>query len=631
MSKILLSAAAAISALSTVGFSEPPPALAPPALEGAVHGPDAAERFSINSYASGDYAFGAWGGLRTRLRDAGVTFDSYYVMDPAGNVSGGKKQGFTYVDNYYLGVNLDLEKLFGWRGLQLMVSGINRSGGSVTQAYVGSQYDVQQVHGGQNVYFYNLTLEQKIWDDKIRLKIGRFGASDDFNTSPIYGLYMNNGIDGNIRNVLFDTQFSAYPFATWAARLRVDPTPEFNFQFGVFQTWEKIFDPHHNGLDWSIRRGDGVMMLAQAGWTPEFFKKPVVQPEAGNSDAKTALVPEMKGLPGHYWIGGSYSPWKGYSQVRQTRENQRQLWLLPACRPDGLPRDAGQRTGAHNLRRIWILPSGKYFHHSFPAQRRRFLYRSHSIAQRRQDHYRTNLWAVWRRLRSDDRGHRKQQADLRNGGRNRIPDPVLQVCLSPAGLPVCLAARRHRHDSRRCGPRSPGGNLVLGSLRAPSANPFAIHIPPCRNPHPGRRERFYFQPPRKMNKLEQPDPPMRPEAPPPASKKPMFITKDGKNVFVTFVLLIFLFALWGFCNGMIDVMDKHFQEELHLSLAQSAWVQFAHYLGYFLMALPAGWLAMKLGYKGGIITGLLMVAAGGFWFIPATHIAAFGPSCLAFA
>ena len=49
-------------------------------------------------------------------------------------------------------------------------------------------------------------------------------------------------------------------------------------------------------------------------------------------------------------------------------------------------------------------------------------------------------------------------------------------------------------------------------------------------------------------------------------------------------------------------------------------MQFAHYLGYFLMAMPAGWLASKLGYKGGIIAGLLMVAVGGFWFIPATHI-----------
>ena len=103
----------------------------------------------------------------------------------------------------------------------------------------------------------------------------------------------------------------------------------------------------------------------------------------------------------------------------------------------------------------------------------------------------------------------------------------------------------------------------------------------------------------------------------------LFRLTDGKNVVMTFVLVSSLFLLWGFCNGMIDVMDKHFQTELHLTLAQSAWVQFAHYLGYFLMALPAGWLATRLGYKGGIIVGLLMVAVGGFWFIPATKIAAF--------
>ena len=75
------------------------------------------------------------------------------------------------------------------------------------------------------------------------------------------------------------------------------------------------------------------------------------------------------------------------------------------------------------------------------------------------------------------------------------------------------------------------------------------------------------------------------------SKKSMFVSEDGKNLIFTFILVSSLFLLWGFCNGMIDVMDKHFQEELHLSLSQSAWVQFAHYLGYFLMALPAGWLA----------------------------------------
>ncbi len=92
---------------------------------------------------------------------------------------------------------------------------------------------------------------------------------------------------------------------------------------------------------------------------------------------------------------------------------------------------------------------------------------------------------------------------------------------------------------------------------------------------------------------------------------------------MTFFLVASLFLLWGFCNGMIDVMDRHFQSYLHLTLAQSANVQWAHYLGYFLMALPAGLLTRRIGYRGGIITGLLFVALGGLWFMPATHIAKF--------
>ncbi len=102
-----------------------------------------------------------------------------------------------------------------------------------------------------------------------------------------------------------------------------------------------------------------------------------------------------------------------------------------------------------------------------------------------------------------------------------------------------------------------------------------------------------------------------------------FKASDGRNYTTTFFLVSSLFLLWGFCNGMIDVMDKHFQDQLHLTKGQSAWVQTAHYLGYALMALPAGVLARVIGYKGSIISGLLLVSAGGFWFIAATRIASF--------
>jgi MFS transporter, FHS family, L-fucose permease len=112
-------------------------------------------------------------------------------------------------------------------------------------------------------------------------------------------------------------------------------------------------------------------------------------------------------------------------------------------------------------------------------------------------------------------------------------------------------------------------------------------------------------------------------ASPQAVAAPRLFVLNGRNLAAPFFLVSSLFLVWGFCNGMIDVMDKHFQEDLHLSLAQSAWIQFAHYLGYFLMALPAGALAQRLGYKGGIIAGLLLVAAGGLWFLAAVRIAAF--------
>ena len=103
----------------------------------------------------------------------------------------------------------------------------------------------------------------------------------------------------------------------------------------------------------------------------------------------------------------------------------------------------------------------------------------------------------------------------------------------------------------------------------------------------------------------------------------LFKTSDGKNHFLTFALVCTLFLLWGFCSGLLDNLNKHFQNTLHLTKFQSGFVQNAFYMGYFLMALPAGAIARRFGYKGGIIAGLSLAALGAFWFIPATHIDAY--------
>src|SRR4029077_20139372 len=100
----------------------------------------------------------------------------------------------------------------------------------------------------------------------------------------------------------------------------------------------------------------------------------------------------------------------------------------------------------------------------------------------------------------------------------------------------------------------------------------------------------------------------------------LFRAADGRDLLTPFVLITALFLLWGFCNGMIDILNKHFQDTLRINKEQSGLVQAANYLAYFLMAIPAGLLAKRFGYKGGILVGLSLIAAGAFWFVPATKI-----------
>jgi MFS transporter, FHS family, L-fucose permease len=104
---------------------------------------------------------------------------------------------------------------------------------------------------------------------------------------------------------------------------------------------------------------------------------------------------------------------------------------------------------------------------------------------------------------------------------------------------------------------------------------------------------------------------------------------DGQNYLVPFIMVTSLFFLWGFAHGLLDVLNKHFQEILQVSKAKSGLVQFSVYGGYFLAALPAGYFMNRFGYKKGIISGLLLYALGSFLFYPATAMQSFWPFLVA--
>lgn len=97
-----------------------------------------------------------------------------------------------------------------------------------------------------------------------------------------------------------------------------------------------------------------------------------------------------------------------------------------------------------------------------------------------------------------------------------------------------------------------------------------------------------------------------------------------KKYIVPFVLITSLFFMWGFARAILDVLNKHFQDSLEISITESALIQVVTYLGYFLMAIPAGLFINRFGYRNGVVFGLSLFALGSFLFIPGAYAGTLG-------
>lgn len=96
-----------------------------------------------------------------------------------------------------------------------------------------------------------------------------------------------------------------------------------------------------------------------------------------------------------------------------------------------------------------------------------------------------------------------------------------------------------------------------------------------------------------------------------------------KKFLIPFVLITSLFFLWGFARAILDVLNKHFQNALDITITQSALIQVTTYLGYFLMAIPAGWFINRHGYRLGVVMGLMLFGIGSLMFIPCAALGTF--------
>jgi len=214
-----------------------------------------------------EHLLGDWYGTRTWLEDRGIVPTLTFVTDSLGNPSGGKEQGFTTANNVGLDLNFDLEKLCGLEGGSFLLSMSYRFGGSLSANYIHNVFTVQQVFGGETFHLINLAYQQKLFDDRVELRLGRIATGDDFLVSPYNYVFVQNGFDGNPVGIFFNSPgMTAYPNDTWGALVKVRPTARTYIMGGVYNGDPSIRDNSNHGVDFSM---DGPLFaIAEIAYQP---------------------------------------------------------------------------------------------------------------------------------------------------------------------------------------------------------------------------------------------------------------------------------------------------------------------------------------------------------------------------
>lgn len=232
------------------------------------------------------YMFGDWNGERERLAHGGVTFSQTYTTDVLANVSGGRKQGTRYDHSVGWDINFDLERFVGMLGTQFHISGLWRQGQNLSKAVIGNDLVVSTIYGHQQFRFYFLYLEKDLLDKRLNIRIGRIAAGDDFASSPLYGTFVSNAVDGVPISIPINLFFTVYPTTTWGTRARFNLNDDFYILSGLYDGDKGVEYDKRHGLDFSLRLSQGVAFAQELAYAP-----------------KDGIGPDQ--LPGHY-KGGIY-------------------------------------------------------------------------------------------------------------------------------------------------------------------------------------------------------------------------------------------------------------------------------------------------------------------------------------
>ncbi|ATO19677.1 carbohydrate porin [Acinetobacter sp. LoGeW2-3] len=229
----------------------------------------AADAFSADS----PWMFGDWNGQRTQLQQQGYDFSFGYTGEMATLIDAKKSSdhGTEYADQFAIGAHLDLEKIAGWKDTEAQITVTERNGrnlSNTSEALNGHLSSVQEVWGrGQTWRLTDFWIKKKFLDQKLDIKVGRFGEGEDFNSFDCD--FQNLALCGSQVGNWVGDQWYNWPVSQWAARVKYNVTPEVYTQVGVYEYNPENADNRGKGFNLSTDGSKGAIIPAEVVWTPK--------------------------------------------------------------------------------------------------------------------------------------------------------------------------------------------------------------------------------------------------------------------------------------------------------------------------------------------------------------------------
>jgi porin len=239
---------------------------------------------ALNDFVTQPEMTGDWGGVRTDLKDDGVTIFGNYVSMFNANVNGGIKRTNTNAQQVLLGTILDLGKIAGIEGGTLHFATTERMGNSVSTSGVGNQFLEQTYYGGgATLRLMELSYGQTFDDKKLYAQIGFSFEGEYFAFTPGFLLFPSQALDAH-PPVYDNSGWSDAPLSHWGGLVKYNETSDLYTEVGLWEVNPTYATANH-GYDINFRGATGVIIPAEIGLTQHWF-----------GDA----------LPGSIKIGGYY-------------------------------------------------------------------------------------------------------------------------------------------------------------------------------------------------------------------------------------------------------------------------------------------------------------------------------------